>query len=66
MSDVQELEQHSNGVVEDVVEQPPRFSKDSWLNGATDLEEAEVYVEALRRLGAYPGAVGWPGLGDAE
>lgn len=30
----------------DVIDQP-KFAKDSWLNGATDLDEAEVFVEAI-------------------
>jgi hypothetical protein len=36
-----------NTEASDVIDQP-RLSKESWLNGATDLEEAEVYVEAVQ------------------
>lgn len=45
---VEQIEQASNGHVEatEVIDQP-RLDKQSWLNGATDLEEAEVHVEAV-------------------
>lgn len=35
-----------NGAVPEVVD-APTFAKDSWLSGATDLEEADVFVEAV-------------------
>lgn len=41
--EVEQIEQQSNGTVDDVID-APRFDKDSWLRGATDLEEAEVFV----------------------
>lgn len=40
--EVEQIEQQSNGHA-DVID-APRFDKASWLNGATDLEEADVYV----------------------
>lgn len=45
MAGVEELEAGLNGQP-DVIDQP-KLDKQSWLNGATDLEEAEVYVEAV-------------------
>lgn len=47
MSDVQTIEQTSNGVAEPEVIDRPQHSKASWLNGATDLEEAEVFIEDI-------------------
>lgn len=41
--EVEQIEQQSNGTVDDVID-APRFDKSSWLHGATDLDEAEVYV----------------------
>lgn len=42
---IPELEQQaSNGRTEPEVIDQPRFDKTSWLNGATDLEEREVFV----------------------
>lgn len=44
---VDQLEENTdNGTAPDVIEQP-RYDKQSWLNGATDLEEGEVHVEAI-------------------
>lgn len=45
---VDELTAAANGAGghPDVVDQP-RFDKNSWLNGATDLEECEVEVEGI-------------------
>lgn len=40
---VEQIEASPNGQPDD----QPRLDKGSWLNGATDLEEAEVYVEAV-------------------
>ena len=42
-----QLEAPPNGAVPDDVVEQPRFDKQSWLSGATDLEETEVYIEAL-------------------
>ena len=41
---IPELDQQANGNVESEVIDQPRFDKTSWLNGATDLTEAEVFV----------------------
>lgn len=42
---VEQIEQQANGTP-DIIDQP-KFDKAAWLNGATDLEEGEVYIEAL-------------------
>lgn len=48
MSDtaVQELAVTNGSPADDIID-APKFDKGSWLGGATDLEEAEVYVEAV-------------------
>src|SRR5687767_14973159 len=38
---------NGTGSGSDVVDQPT-YDKGSWLNGATDLEEADVYVEPIQ------------------
>lgn len=42
-----ELTTEANGRVPDDLSSQPRLDKSSWLSGATDLEEAEVFVEHL-------------------